>query len=244
MDLINFDFSGLTFTGVIHELIAYGWSHLNLAAAFGLIGAVFFVATLYERTMIRLRVANIISGVFFMLYGYLAPALPTFLMYLGLFPINVFRLWQLRGLIQKVKASAQGDLSMDWLKPFMTRRKYKKGDVLFRKGDRAIEMFYTVSGKFLVIELGVELPPGRLMGELGFLTPDSRRTQGIECIESGEVLTVTYDRILELYFQDPDFGYYFLKLTSERLLQNVARLEATVERQRQQLIAAGIQPGR
>ena len=77
----------------------------------------------------------------------------------------------------------------------------------------------------------------------GFLTPDSRRTQGIECIETGEVLTVTYDKILELYFQDPDFGYYFLKLTSERLLQNIARLEATVERQRQQLIAAGIRPG-
>ena len=30
---------------------------------------------------------------------------------------------------------------MDWLRPFMIPRKYKKGDVLFRKGDVADEMF-------------------------------------------------------------------------------------------------------
>ena len=107
--------------------------------------------------------------------------------------------------------------------------------MLFRKGDRALEMFYTVTGKYLVSEIGVELPPGRLFGELGVLTPDSRRTQSVECIEDGEVLTVTYDKVLELYFQDPDFGFYFLKLTSERLLQNIARLEGIVEQQRKQL---------
>jgi CRP/FNR family cyclic AMP-dependent transcriptional regulator len=34
--------------------------------------------------------------------------------------------------------------------------------------------------------------------------------------------------VRELYFQDPDFGFYLLKLTSERLLQNIARLEGEV----------------
>ncbi|GIK81056.1 MAG: Crp/Fnr family transcriptional regulator [Pseudorhodoplanes sp.] len=236
------DLFGLTFEGALNELIAFARSKMDLAAVFGLIGAAFFVATLYAKTMVNLRLANIVSSFFFMMYGYLAPALPTFLMYLGLLPINLVRLVQLRDLIRKVRTSAQGDLSMDWLKPFMKRRRFKTGDVLFRKGDRAIEMFYTVSGRFLVSELGVELPPGRLMGELGFLTPDSRRTQSIECIEDGEVLTVTYDKILELYFQDPDFGFYFLKLTSERLLQNIARLEGIVERQKEQLVAAGLRP--
>jgi CRP-like cAMP-binding protein len=67
------------------------------------------------------------------------------------------------------------------------------------------------------------------------LTADSRRTQSVECTEEGEVLTVTYDKVLELYFQDPDFGFYFLKLTSDRLLQNIKRLEDTVEKQRKQL---------
>jgi CRP-like cAMP-binding protein len=89
-------------------------------------------------------------------------------------------------------------------------------------------MYLTVSGKFLVTEIGVELPPGRLMGELGFITPNNKRTQTVECIESGEVLTITYDRLLEIYFENPEFGYYFLRLTSDRLMQNIARLEGIV----------------
>jgi hypothetical protein len=45
------------------------------------------------------------------------------------------------------------------------------------------EMFLTVTGKFLVKEIGVEHPPGSIMGELGFLTPNNRRTMTIECIK-------------------------------------------------------------
>ncbi len=229
------DFGNLTMSNMIDQLMAFAISKMDLATLFGLFGGIFFVSALYMKTMARLRIANIVSNFFFLLYGFLAPAFPTFLMYVGLLPINFFRLYQLRDLISKVRSSAQGDLSMDWLKPFMKRRKCKKGAILFRKGDPALEMFYTVTGRYLVSEIGVELPPGRLFGELGFLTPESRRTQSVECIEDGELLTVTYDKILELYFQDPDFGFYFLKLTSERLLQNIARLEGIVEQQKKQL---------
>jgi len=79
-------------------------------------------------------------------------------------------------------------------------------------------MFLTVTGKFLVTEISVELPPGRLMGELGFLTPNKRRTATVQCIEDGIVLTITYEKLLEIYFQNPQFGYYFLVLSSQRLL--------------------------
>jgi CRP-like cAMP-binding protein len=67
------------------------------------------------------------------------------------------------------------------------------------------------------------------MGELGFVVPTNRRTQTVTCIEDGDVLTITYEKLLELYFQNPEFGYYFLRLTSERLLQNISRLEAIIE---------------
>jgi CRP-like cAMP-binding protein len=117
---------------------------------------------------------------------------------------------------------------MEWLKPFMTERKYRKGDIVCRKGDAALEMFLTVTGNFLIKEINVELPPGRLMGELGFLTPDNRRTATIECVADGHVLTITYEKLLEIYFQNPQFGYYFLVLTTQRLLENIARLEATI----------------
>lgn len=119
-------------------------------------------------------------------------------------------------------------MSMEWLKPFMTERRYRQGDILFKKGDAATEMFLTVTGKFLVKEIGVELPPGSIMGEFGFLTPNNRRTGAVECIEDGQVLTITYERLLEIYFQNPQFGYYFLVLTSRRLLENISRLEGII----------------
>jgi len=40
----------------------------------------------------------------------------------------------------------------EWLKPFMTERKYRKGNILFKKDDAAHEMLLTVTGKFLVKE--------------------------------------------------------------------------------------------
>jgi CRP-like cAMP-binding protein len=156
----------------------------------------------------------------------------TFFLYLLLLPINSVRLYQMLKLVKKARISAEGDLSMAWLEPYMTGRKYKKGDVLFRRGDKANEMFIVGTGSFLVTELGIQLPPGRLFGELGFLSPRNRRTQTVECVESGQLLTITYDKLLELYFQNPEFGYYFLRLTSERLLQNMARLEAIIEQNR------------
>jgi CRP-like cAMP-binding protein len=89
-------------------------------------------------------------------------------------------------------------------------------------------MFLTIGGNFLVTEFGIELPPGTLMGELGFLTPNNRRTATIECIEAGDVLSIDYEKLLEIYFQNPEFGYYFLILTSQRLLENNAKLEAII----------------
>jgi CRP-like cAMP-binding protein len=58
------------------------------------------------------------------------------------------------------------------------------------------------------------------------------------------VLTITYDKLLELYFQNPELGYYFLRLTTERLMQNISRLEGMVAEQKTKLdaLAAGQNP--
>jgi CRP-like cAMP-binding protein len=83
------------------------------------------------------------------------------------------------------------------------------------------------------------------MGELGFLSPDNKRTATVECIEDGHVLTITYEKLLEIYFQNPQFGYYFLVLTSQRLLENIARLETNLAQSKsaqQDTIARDTQP--
>jgi CRP-like cAMP-binding protein len=226
---LGLDPNHFTYDAVLHRVMEVVIANINIANVLALVGAVFYVATLMMRTIVPLRVIGIISIAFFIAYGVVAGAVSTFLLYLLSLPINVIRLRQMLSLVKKARMSAQGDLSMDWLRPYMTPRKYRKGDVLFRKGDIANEMLLTVTGKFLVTEIGVEVPPGRIMGELGFVAPKNKRTQTVKCIDSGDVLTITYETLLELYFQNPEFGYYLLSLTSERLLQNVSRLEGLVE---------------
>lgn len=202
-----------------------GSLHIGVAEFFAAIGAVFYVATIAMQTMVPLRIAGIVSTIFFILYGYYAKSYPTMFMYLFLLPLNIVRLRQMLMLVKKVKVSSSGDLSMSWLKPFMTRRQYFKGDILFQKGDVAEEMYYTVTGRFLLTELGIEVAPGQLVGEMGLLSPENQRTATLECVGDGDVLTISYERLRELYFQNPEFGFYFLKLTSGRLLQNISRLE-------------------
>jgi hypothetical protein len=234
---LGLDPTNVTYDAVFNRLVDIAIANINFANMLALVGAIFYVATLMVRTIVPLRVIGIISIVFFIGYGALAGAVATFFLYLLSLPINIIRLRQMLTLVKKARLSAQGDLSMDWLRPFMSPRKYKKGEVLFRKGDVAKEMFLTVTGRFLVKEIGIELPPGRIMGELGFIDPKNRRTQTVESLDEGEVLTITYDKLLELYFQNPEFGYYFLKLTTERLMQNISRLEGVVVEQKAQLEA-------
>jgi hypothetical protein len=235
---LGLDPNNITYDALFNRLLEILLANITLANMFALTGAIFFVATLLTQTMVPLRVANMIGCAFFAAFGALTGAVTTFLLYFLLVPINAFRLRQMLALVKKARSATQGNTSMEWLKPFMTERKFRKGDILMKKGDAADEMFLTVTGKFLVTEFNVELPPGRLMGELGFLTPNNRRTATIECIEAGHVLTITYEKLLEIYFQNPQFGYYFLVLTSQRLLENNERLESIIAQNKIALQAA------
>jgi hypothetical protein len=229
---MGLDPNNITYDVLFNRLVEIVLANITLANMFALVGAIFFVATLLMQTMVPLRVLNMVGCTFFATFGALSGNVATFLLYLLLLPINAVRLRQMLKLVKKASNATQGDMSLDWLKPFMTERRYRRGDRLFKKGDVAAEMFLTASGRFLVKEIGVELPPGRLMGELGFLTPNNRRTGTVECIEDGKVLTITYERLLEIYFQNPQFGYYFLILTSQRLLKDVSRLEGIIAQQK------------
>ena len=229
---MGLDPNNITYDALFDRLLEIVLANITLANMFAVIGATFLVATLLMHTMVRLRVANMAGCTFFVASGALSGNVATFLLYLLLLPINAIRLRQMLNLIKRARIATEGDTSLEWLKPFMTERKYRRGDKLFKKDDAATEMFLTVTGKFLVREIDVELPPGRLMGELGFLTPNKRRTATVECIEDGQVMTITYDRLLEIYFQNPQFGYYFLVLTSQRLLENISRLEGIIAQEK------------
>jgi hypothetical protein len=208
-------------------------SFITMANATGVIGGVFYITSLSMKTVIPLRMAGIASAFFFLCSGIFAQSPPAVFLYALLLPLNSVRLYQMIELIKKVRAAAGSDLSMDWLEPFMTKRKYRQGDFLFRKGDLADEMFLAVKGTYFVPELSKTFRPGELFGEMGLLTSEHYRTQSVQCVESGHVLTIAYDKVRELYFENPEFGFYFLHLTSDRLLRDVTRLEGMLVAERE-----------
>jgi CRP/FNR family cyclic AMP-dependent transcriptional regulator len=200
--------------------------------AIGWLGAALAITGSAMRTIIPLRCIGVATNLVSLTYASIMGLYPSMTVNLILLPLNGVRLYQMLRLIQKVKTASKSDLSMDWLKPFMSQSSVKAGEILFAKGDLANCMYYTLSGRFRLRELGIELPQGRVVGEMGFLSPDNKRTQTLECLENGEVLSITYDEVRQLYFQNPEFGFYFLRLTTERLFTNMERMETELARLR------------
>ena len=203
--------------------------HAGTAGA--LFASIFVVATTTMRTMIPLRVFGILANILLFL-----TAIPTrnylvMVVQVVMLLVNSYRLHQMLQLVRDVKKSVNSDLSMDWLKPFMNERQCTAGEILFYKDEKAEDMFYIVSGKFKLVESGIMLPIGAIVGELGMLSPSNMRTQTLECIESGLVLSVSYSKVEELYVQNPAFGFYFLRLASARLFQNLDTLEKRLVQQ-------------
>src|SRR5690606_20997546 len=145
--------------------------------------------------MVPLRAVGIAANVAFISYGILFGSLPTVVLHAILLPLNAYRLIELLRLVSKVEAATAGDLSMECIKPFMHERAIAAGETLFHKGDPADRMFFVVSGKLRLHEIDIELAPGAIVGELGLLAPGRRRTQTLECVESGTLLEIGYDKI-------------------------------------------------
>ena len=208
-------------------------SHLaeHAGTAGTLFASVFVVATISMRTMIPLRVFAILTNVVL-----ISTAIPSrnylvILVQSLVLVLNSYRLHQMLQLVRDVKKSVNSDLSMEWLKPFMTERKCTTGEVLFYKDEKAEDMLYIVSGRFKLVESGIELPVGAIVGEFGMLSPSNARTQTLECVEAGVVLSVSYSKVEELYVQNPAFGFYFLRLASGRLFENIDKLEKRLAQQ-------------
>jgi CRP-like cAMP-binding protein len=208
-------------------------SHLSEHAgtATALFASVFVVATTTMRTMIPLRLFGILSNIVVIAFaiptrGYLVIVVQSLVLVL-----NSYRLHQMLQLVRDVRRSVNSDLSMEWLKPFMTERKCAPGDVLFYKDEKAEDMLYIVSGRFRLVESGIEFPVGAIVGELGMLSPSKARTQTLECVEAGVILSVSYSKVEELYVQNPAFGFYFLRLSSARLFENIGKLEQRLAEQ-------------
>ena len=143
-------------------------------------GILLTVVQYWMKTMIPLRVVGIITNVLFLIYAGISGIWPTFVLNCIVLPLNLYRVHEMRQLIRRTQRAARADLDMTWLQPFMTRRKTKKGQVIFRKGDIAEAMYLVVTGRFLLQEINIALKEGAVVGELGLLSPDGVRTATLD----------------------------------------------------------------
>jgi hypothetical protein len=120
----------------------------------GYLASALVFLTFYMKTMIPLRVIGILSNVAFMTYGLGGRLYPVFILHAILLPLNGMRLVQMRALIRKVRDASHGDLSMEWLVPLMRRIRCAKGQVLFRRGDPANELYVVLEGSLHLADLG------------------------------------------------------------------------------------------
>src|SRR5260221_9188671 len=141
-------------------------SHLaeHAGAAGTLFASVFVVATTTMRTMIPLRVFGILTNIVLIATAIPGRNYPIILVQAVVLLVNSYRLHQMLQLVRDVKKSVNSDLSMEWLKPFMTDRNCTAGEMLFYKDEKAEDMLSIVSGKFKLVESGIVLTVGAIDG--------------------------------------------------------------------------------
>jgi hypothetical protein len=199
---------------LFHFMIVAAW--LQTVAA---------IASTFSKTMIRLRIASVLANVFGLAVAISSLSFATILRHTIILPIDVIRLRQMRKLVANAKQAANTDLNVEWLKPFMHSRRFRKGAVLFRKGDVANEAFLLVEGEIILPELDATLRPGALFGEMAMFTPKRTRTASAKCRTDILLLAIGYGQLEQLYFQNPEFGLYFLKLIVGRLSSDLTTLQ-------------------
>jgi len=187
-------------------------------------GASIFVAlSFYMKTIIPLRLLALCSNVTFLVYGLFGGLPPVFLLHLFLFPLNIVRLLQMKNLIEKVRHVAREDYSFEWLVPYMSKQTYKAHDVLFRKGDVADRTFYIQKGRVRLVEIDKEARSGDLIGEMGIFSPYNERTSTAVCEEDMEVYSITAQKMIQLYYQNPSFGLFLIQLITKRFVETYVK---------------------
>lgn len=191
----------------------------------GYTGAVLGLCSLWMRTMIPLRVLAICAGVFMVVYTYSVGAWPNVVVNLIALPVQALRLSQMLALTRRVRAAASGDLSIDWLKPYMAARELKAGETLFRRGETADALFYVNSGQLKLVEFEAAIGPGEVVGEIGLFSPGQSRTATLVACTDCSLLAISASSLKQLYFQNPQFGFYLVQLITRRLVENIEHMQ-------------------
>ncbi|PPD46074.1 MAG: Crp/Fnr family transcriptional regulator [Methylocystis sp.] len=199
-------------TGKTAGAVALG--ALAWAEASAVVGAAYF------KRMIPLRMTAMVGNILGVTLGLLTGNLPNIAKHAINLPLNFSRLREMRRLIDSVREANSGDLNIEWLKPFMHPESVRASDYIFRKGAAGSEAYVLVEGKVEIAERGVILEPGAIFGEMALFTKSGKRTASAKALTDVRLLTITYEQFEQLYFQNPEFGLYLVRLIVRRFEMN------------------------
>lgn len=182
--------------------------------------------TFCMKTLIPLRILAIASNVVFILYAIGAHLTPVLLLHAALLPLNLWRTAQVIQKYRRIRTVNKKSAEVETLLPFMLERLGPKGEVLFRKGDLAQEVYYINSGTVRVPEFEKTLVAGELFGEIGLFTPDRTRTASAVCNEDCALLVITDKDIMRHCLDEPSFGLFLTKLIAARMVENQCEQDA------------------
>ncbi|RFU49373.1 LuxR C-terminal-related transcriptional regulator [Paraburkholderia sp. DHOC27] len=100
---------------------------------------------------------------------------------------------------------------------------FRRGDVLFHKDAPSDALYYIMRGTIGLQEIGVEVGAGTILGEIGLFSPDHRRTCTARCKSDCELLVVSATDAMRMYYQDPEFATYLIRLITRRLEADKSR---------------------
>lgn len=191
---------------------------INALPILGWIAMALTLCSTFSRTMIRLRLfaasSNILAIVASIAVGFWPNAVQNAIQ----LPLNIHRIREARRQVEKLKAAPVTGVHSGWLSPHARESSLSKGQVLFRKGDPGDRLYYLVSGSILFDEINVEIGAGTLFGEIAFFTRDGCRTQTAIATSDCQLLSIDGDQLKQIYFQNPEFGWYLIQLIAQRLM--------------------------
>ena len=197
---------------------------MNWVEAAGYLASALVLATFCMKTMIPLRSAAVVSNIAFIVYGFYDDVYPVLILHAVLLPLNAWRAIQMLRLIKRVEAASKGDLSTEWLKPFMKEARLKAGETIFSKGDHADRLYMIISGEVHLEQIDHTLRAGELFGEMGLFSADHQRTQTARTLTDVHLLWISEGELAQICYQNPGIAFYFLRLTTNRLIANATRV--------------------
>ncbi|WP_019143383.1 Crp/Fnr family transcriptional regulator [Noviherbaspirillum massiliense] len=180
-------------------------------------------ATFYMRAMLPLRYIALCSNVCFIVYGYFAHLPPVLLLHTFLLPLNATRLLEMRRLLRQVQLAERGEVSVEALLPFATRRRVAAGEVLFRKGEPARELYFVLEGVVHVEEVQMDIGPGQMAGVIGVFSPEKERPWNAVFKTDGEVLVLSQEKVMQSFCENPRFGLSLARLITKRAIVDLSR---------------------